>query len=52
LGNLNYADGNLDEAEIQWNDCVDTIFQKLYVVSQFRQVFKQNPNLADSFGSR
>lgn len=33
LGNLNYADGNLNEAEIQWNDCVDTIFQKLYVVN-------------------
>jgi hypothetical protein len=26
LGNLLYADGNLVEAEIQWNDCVDTIF--------------------------
>lgn len=52
LGNLNYADGNLAEAEVQWNDCVDTIFQRLYVVSQFRQVFKANPNLADSFGSR
>ena len=31
---------------------MDTIFQKLYVVSQFRSVFKQNLNLADSFGSR
>jgi hypothetical protein len=26
IGNLLYADGNLGEAEIQWNDCVDTIF--------------------------
>jgi hypothetical protein len=26
LGNLLYADGNLVEAEICWNDCVDTIF--------------------------
>ena len=26
LGNLLYADGNLGEAEICWNDCVDTIF--------------------------
>lgn len=32
LGNLLYADGNLGEAEICWNDCVDTIFQRLYVV--------------------
>jgi CTP synthase (UTP-ammonia lyase) len=52
LGNLLYADGNQNEAEIQWNDCVDTIFQKLYVVKDFRTVFKANPNLADSFGSR
>ena len=36
LGNLLYADGNLVEAEICWNDCVDTIFQRLYVVIQFR----------------
>ena len=26
LGNLLYADANLQEAEICWNDCVDTIF--------------------------
>jgi hypothetical protein len=26
LGNLLYADGQFGEAEIQWNDCVDTIF--------------------------
>lgn len=37
---------------MQWNDCVDTIFQQLYVVAQFRTVFKKNPFLADSFGSR
>jgi len=52
LGNLHYADGNLGEAEVQWNDCVDTIFQRLYVVKEFRQVFKDNPSLADSFGSK
>ena len=52
LGNLLYADDQLSEAEIQWNDCVDTIFQKLYVVSSFREVFKENPQLADAFGSR
>ena len=49
---MHYADGNLAEAEIQWNDCVDTIFQRLYVVKEFRQVFKDNPNLADTFGSK
>ena len=52
LGNLHYADGNLGEAEVQWNDCVDTIFQRLYVVKEFRQVFKDNPSLADAFGSK
>lgn len=26
LGNALYSDGNLPEAEIIWNDCVDTIF--------------------------
>lgn len=52
LGNLYYADNNLVESEIQWNDCVDTIFQRLYSVSQFRTIMKDNPQLADSFGSR
>ena len=52
IGNLHFADGNLAEAEIQWNDCVDTIFQRLYVVKEFRQVFKDNPQLADAFGSK
>ena len=52
LGNLLYADGNLVEAEICWNDCVDTIFQRLYVVNQFRQVFADNASLADAFGSK
>jgi hypothetical protein len=53
LGNLHYADGNLGEAEIQWNDCVDTIFQRLYVVKEWRGVFKEaNGQLADKFGSR
>lgn len=31
---------------------MDTIFQRLYVVREFRQVFKDNPSLADSFGSK
>ena len=52
LGNLLYADGQLGEAEIQWNDCVDTIFQRLYVVNSFREVFKENAQLADAFGSK
>jgi len=52
LGNLYFADGNSQEAEIQWNDCVDTIFQKLYSVNVFRQIFKDNPQLADAFGSK
>jgi hypothetical protein len=53
LGNLLYADGQLGEAEIYWNDCVDTIFQKLYVLSSFCSVFKENPGvtLTDTFGS-
>jgi len=51
LGNLQYADGNLGEAEIIWNDCVDTIFQRLYVVNQFRQVFADNDSLGDAFGT-
>lgn len=59
MGNLLYADGNLGEAEICWNDCVDTIFQRLYVVKQFRSVFaelktneKVSSSLADAFGSK
>ena len=52
LGNLLYSDGQLGEAEIQWNDCVDTIFQRLYVLSSFRAIFKENPSLADAFGSK
>lgn len=52
LGNLLYTDGNMKEAEICWNDCVDTIFQRLYVLNHFREVFANNPDLSDAFGSK
>lgn len=42
----------MKECEIAWNDCVDTIFQKLYVVKEWRPLFKEHPMLADVFGSR
>ena len=31
---------------------MDTIFQRLYVVKEWRGLFKENPVLADAFGSR
>jgi hypothetical protein len=54
---VHYADGNLEEAAVQWNDCVDTIFSALYVVQQWRSHFNHpdHPNrefLADAFGYR
>ena len=50
LGNLFYADGQLKEAEVHWNDSLDTIFQKLYVLKDFRSLFKNVSNIASSFG--
>jgi len=51
IGNLYYSDNQLKQAETQWNDCVDTIFQKdVGILRVFRNVFKENPNLAAVFG--
>jgi hypothetical protein len=53
LANLYYADTQLKEAEIQWNDAVDTIFQRLYVLNSFRALFKENNNqIASVFGTK
>lgn len=57
LGDLSYSEGNLEEAEICWNDSVDTVFQNLYILQNFRKVFGINDdsdwrtqeNLAEKF---
>mmetsp|Transcript_19534 Transcript_19534/g.14243 ORF Transcript_19534/g.14243 Transcript_19534/m.14243 type:complete len:81 (-) Transcript_19534:216-458(-) len=30
----------VEDAETRWNECVDTIFQNLHVLQNFRQVFE------------
>ena len=50
LANLSYAQGQLKEAQILWNDSLDTIFQKLYVLNSYQTHFKDVPNLAAKFG--
>lgn len=51
IGNILYSDDQHKEAEIYWNDCLDTIFQQLYVINSFRDVFAKNPNIAATFGA-
>lgn len=43
LGDLCFSEGNLEEAESSWNDSIDTVFQSLYLLQNFRKVF----NLGD-----
>ncbi|CAG9327873.1 unnamed protein product [Blepharisma stoltei] len=58
LGNLCFSEGILEEAETSWNDSVDTVFQSLYIVQNFRKVFslsddnewRTEENLADKYG--
>lgn len=57
LGDLSFSEGNLEEAEISWNDSVDTVFQSLYILQNFRKVFnikddnewRTQDNLAEKF---
>ena len=51
IGNIFYTDDQHREAEIHWNDCIDTIFQQLYVLNSYRDVFEKNPNIASTFGA-
>ena len=54
LGNLYMSDDDpesIKQAEVQWNDCVDTIYQRLYVLNSFRELFKDHPNIAADFGA-
>lgn len=39
LADLSFSEGNLEEAETFWNDSVDTVFQSLYLLQNFRRVF-------------
>ena len=51
IGNLYYSDNQLRNAETQWNDCVDTIFQKdIGIIKTYRSLFKEVPNLAATYG--
>ena len=43
LGDLCFSEGNLEEAESSWSDSIDTVFQSLYLLQNFRKVF----NLGD-----
>ena len=52
IGNLYFSDDQLDNAEVQWNDCVDAIFQKdVGIIKTYRALFKEIPNLAATYGS-
>lgn len=52
IGNLYYSDDQLKNAEVQWNDCVDAIFQKdVFILKTYRPLFKEIPNLAATYGS-
>jgi len=52
LAGIYYAADNLSEAEVQWSDGVDTVFQSLYVIKNFRSVVAENESLCDKFGLR
>ena len=37
MGNLQYSEGNLPEAESNWNDCIDAVFSQLYALNNHRK---------------
>ncbi len=52
LGNIYFAEQQLKEAETQWSDSLDTVYQELYVLTNFRSVVKKVPNLVAKFGMK
>ena len=52
LGNIYFAEQQLKEAEIQWSDSLDTVYQELYALTNFRAVVKKVPNLVAKFGMK
>lgn len=57
LGDICFSEGNLEEADSSWNDSIDTVFQSLYLLQNFRKVFnlgddnnwRTQDNLADKY---
>lgn len=52
VGNIHFAENKLKEAEINWSDSLDTVYQELYVLNKFRDVVKKVPNLIAKFGMK
>ena len=52
LGNIYYAEGKLKDAEINWSDSLDTVYQELYVLNKFGELMKKVPNLVAKFGMK
>jgi hypothetical protein len=58
LGCLSFSEGLLEEAESSWSDSVDTTFQALYVISNYREILGlsndnilDNTSLAEKYGA-
>ena len=52
LGNIYFAEGKLKEAEINWSDSLDTVYQELYVLNALKNLIKKVPNLVAKFGMK
>ena len=51
IGNLYYSNGQLKNAETQWNNWVDIIFQKdIGTLRTYRKIFEETPNIAAVYG--
>ena len=50
LGNLNFSCDHVDAAEENWNDSLDTIFQKIYSLKSFRSILSEYPLVAHQLG--
>jgi hypothetical protein len=58
LGNLCFSEGLVEEAETSWSDAVDTVFQSIYIIRDFRQTLnlsdnsdlRPDTNLSDKYG--
>ena len=50
LGNIYFAENQLKESEINWSDSLDTVYQELYALINFKALIKRVPNLVAKFG--
>ena len=52
MSRVMFASGDSKSAEVYFNEALDTVFQKLYSIKEFRKIFTIGSNAAEKYGIR